>query len=1459
MADGKRHIAPVIWRRAAKTLGAALLLLLAALALGLTWLETDSGRRQLVAWLNERLDSADGRVRLGPIKGSLFSDFTVENILFSDRDGRWLEIHGAHVNWSPLSLLKRRLEISEMAVEKLRLIRTPLPSPNRTEAPGDTVRLPGLPLDLEIAAFQGENLLIGKKIVGIQARFSGSGALKLTRSDGVFFAATLINTGKDKDEITARIAYPGAGGDLSVNMVIRAPAGGLMTRLAGMDPRYDALATVEGAGPPENWTGQFRMRVGETTIADATLRRTGRAFAVRGRLNAGQFIAERDAALWGRTASLALDLRPGDSRDRTELSLELVAETLRLTAQGAVAADDIGSSDKVAFAVEVTDTGPLNRMFAPLDLRPFRLDGALSDLTRAARLTATTSRLQVGYGAEIAGEFSGRFEARTEDGRTVFSTTGRMDQLTGQAIGDISALTAPGFSWAINGRADLAQMSFALERIAVTNDRLRATGHGQYVAATGALSGKLAASLTDISALVADLAGRLDMTADITRPTAAAPLQAQVTATAAGLDLGDETANDLIGAAPRLTALIRRTHDGTLALEQARLDAPHLKLSARGQISPEQVIRQAVFDLSLSDLASIKKIEDLNFDGGIDIRGTLSGPLASPDMTVESGINRLTIQDISLDKVAVRATAENILTRPRGAITLAGQSNIGPLTGAADFAVRPNSRYRFSAIDLALGPYRTTGDIQGAAGKPLAGRLTLRTEENSAGMGGGFSAVLAAELLLADQAGRQQITATGHLTDLALPIDFSAGEKAMLTVKSATFSADAQLTGASPDVQFTAAVTQLSHPRIQAAAGQLSVNQDSGGIAFDLQARGTEIMPYDLTFSGHSPPPAQQTRQVTLTLDGVIDKTPVRLADPLVFSLSPAGYELAPFTLQLGAGQLKGALKMHKNDISASITADKADLRPLVMIAPEIPLAGLLSGKLDLAATPRATDGAFAFDLAALRLASDATPLSQKLMLSTTGTITAQDIAFTTSVRLDNLRKARLTARLPLRINLMTPGVRLADDRPLSGEMTWTGELGPVWPVFDLASHELGGEIDTKLVLGGTLANPDIDGHLRLTKGRYEALKIGFVATDIDLAATVVDRRLVLDHLTARDGAAGRISAKGEITLKLDDGYEAKVDLEVAKAHLIRQPEIDVLASADLTFLKTSSQSYLKGEVRVDKADIGAVTRGRPAIPQLEVREINLPERKPQAEKTAAGHLGPFPLAIKFKVPGKLFIRSYGMDSEWRADLAVTGTTDRPVVAGTASLIRGIFDFAGKRFTLSRGALRFPGDDSNDPQLDISAEHKLSDLTAVLAISGRASAPTLKVTSTPALPQDEILSRILFGTSVTELSALEALQLAAAVHSLSNGGGPGLIGGVRNALGIDRLTIDRADEGHDFGTTITGGKYLTNNIYVEVTTAPATGETATSVEVSLSRSLSLVTRQAEGQGKNLAIRWSRKY
>jgi translocation and assembly module TamB len=187
----------------------------------------------------------------------------------------------------------------------------------------------------------------------------------------------------------------------------------------------------------------------------------------------------------------------------------------------------------------------------------------------------------------------------------------------------------------------------------------------------------------------------------------------------------------------------------------------------------------------------------------------------------------------------------------------------------------------------------------------------------------------------------------------------------------------------------------------------------------------------------------------------------------------------------------------------------------------------------------------------------------------------------------------------------------------------------------------------------------------------------------------------------------------------------------------------------------------------------------------------------------------------------------------------VRGTTDNPRLGGEARVIRGDYSFAGTRFNLTRGIINFDDSVPIDPRLDIVAETDKGDLSVTVKVQGSASEPEISFQSTPGLPEEEILARLLFGGSITELSATDVLQLGSALASLRGGGGMDPINKLRTAIGLDRLRIVSADQALGRGTAIALGKNIGRRFYVEIIT-DGRGYSATQAEFRITSWLSIL-------------------
>ena len=134
---------------------------------------------------------------------------------------------------------------------------------------------------------------------------------------------------------------------------------------------------------------------------------------------------------------------------------------------------------------------------------------------------------------------------------------------------------------------------------------------------------------------------------------------------------------------------------------------------------------------------------------------------------------------------------------------------------------------------------------------------------------------------------------------------------------------------------------------------------------------------------------------------------------------------------------------------------------------------------------------------------------------------------------------------------------------------------------------------------------------------------------------------------------------------------------------------------------------------------------------------------------------------------------------------------------------------------LTTARLEFQGD--LIPNLQIVASNDSDGVTSSVVIEGRADEPKVRFTSSPDLPEEEVLAHLLFGQGIANISALQAARLAGAVATLAGRGGDGIVGRLRKGFGLDDLDLATDAQG---GTTLRAGKYLSDNLYTEVEVTP---------------------------------------
>ncbi len=232
------------------------------------------------------------------------------------------------------------------------------------------------------------------------------------------------------------------------------------------------------------------------------------------------------------------------------------------------------------------------------------------------------------------------------------------------------------------------------------------------------------------------------------------------------------------------------------------------------------------------------------------------------------------------------------------------------------------------------------------------------------------------------------------------------------------------------------------------------------------------------------------------------------------------------------------------------------------------------------------------------------------------------------------------------------------------------------------------------------------------------------------------------------------------------------------------------------------------------------------------------------------------PLDINLSIPARCFLRGRGLDSEWSGELHGTGTDKEPKIRGEMNLVRGHATILTKRFDLEKGKVTFAGQAPPSPLLDIHAVDETPDLRVNLHVTGPATNIELTLSSVPSLPRDEILSRLLFGRALDEITPQMAVKLALAVRTLTTGK-MGLLQRLRSGLGLDTLEL-KTSEGDQPETVVGVGKYLGEDIYFQVERGMAGDSTQMSVEVELTRHPSIES-QAGALNQGIKLKWRYRY
>lgn len=924
----------------------------------------------------------------------------------------------------------------------------------------------------------------------------------------------------------------------------------------------------------------------------------------------------------------------------------------------------------------------------------------------------------------------------------------------------------------------------------------------------GALAGEVtvnAPALAPFAAIAGiDLKGHTRLNAQFTTREGATKVQLEGVVAVTG---GASPLPALVGESARLAASASFAQEG-ISLESAQLDGKTLRASANGSA------RQGILDMNwkvvLSDLAVVAPA----VSGRVEAQGRLRGSQDSVDLVADATGEAAT-RGFPRGPIKVSVSLQGLPSAPTGQVEARGsldgaplelavalqRSRDGSLTGTIERAdwksvhaegnigLRASDRLPQGAVSVRIARLE---DLQPWIGQPLQGSVVADTALVQAAGRAQARIQLDARSLVLGDARVEHLAVSGRVDDPTTRPK-AALQLAADGIAASGIAGSAKLQADGPPEALRLALS-AEVKNLGGAGAQITTTA-----TLDAPARQIALAALQVRYKGQTAELLAPAR-VALSEGLAVDRLRVGMQQAVL----EASGRISP-TLELAA-----SLRNVTPELARTFGID-------------LQAEGTLAADARLTGTMTRPRGTVHLSADGVRMRAGSGRNLPPANLVATAELDEQ------FARVD----ARLSVGSRMRVNA-SGRVPFSASGALEVRGNGTLDAAIVNPILEVNGRRVKGQVTLDLAVTGTPAAPRIDGSARLAQGEIQDYPLGAHFTDVEALLQASGDTVRIERLTARAGP-GTISASGTVGV-LDPSLPVDVKLTARTARPLASDLLSATVDLDLTLRgQAATRLDAAGKIVIQHAEITIPNALPPTVAVLDVRRPG--QKAPPPAPPPPLIIG---LDLAVDAPRAVFVRGRGLDAELAGALRVSGTTAAPQIAGGFEMRRGTFDLAGTTLNFTSGKVSFNGaglTQKIDPTLDFEARSTSSGITAKLAVTGYADAPKIALTSVPDLPQDEILARLLFGTSVKQLSALQVAQIGAALASLTGVGSGGLnpLLEARKSLGLDRLSVGSTSTG---GTNVEAGRYVASGIYVGAKQSTS-GSTQAKVEIDLTKHLKL--------------------
>jgi len=593
-----------------------------------------------------------------------------------------------------------------------------------------------------------------------------------------------------------------------------------------------------------------------------------------------------------------------------------------------------------------------------------------------------------------------------------------------------------------------------------------------------------------------------------------------------------------------------------------------------------------------------------------------------------------------------------------------------------------------------------------------------------------------------------------------------------------------------------------------------------------------------------------------------LEKSATVLASPTTFTIDDIAVRVTPTGENSGGeGFFKGGVTFTAKERRALLTFDNLPTDLWHEIDPSAPATGTLSGTVTISDEAGRLTGSVALRIHDLQLLDEGLTNLPTLDGVVTAAIDGHVLTVDGTISGIGATPLEVKGTIPLTPADNAAGIAVDRNAPLSLTMNVRGDITPFVELLIADVNRIKGEATVAMEITGSINAPVIKGKAQLRNGAFRSLRAGVTLENVQAEFEGSGRRLLLTTFTAHDGNKGYVEGSGSMVCDPALAFPFDLTVNVNKTLIYHQDFARIAVNGTMQFTGNLEGAHLAASLDVASAAI-AIPKNLPArVPTLNVTYINEPALRPPTDlPPSALPRVPITFDVDIRVPGDVHIEGRGLKSEWQGYLKIAGDSDKPVVDGKLTVKHGDFSFSGKQFVITQGTLVFD-DEPGAVSLNVHGELQL-DATKVIAIfKGPINNPQLFLYSNPTLPEKEVLSLVLFDKHSSEISPLQALQLAQTVSSLSGERiGPDVLGNIRRTVGLDRLDIgSTATQNGNNELSVQAGKYLSRGVYIMVSKSINADNSRVGVEANLTPSIKVKGEMGAETGGQMSLKWKRDY